>query len=124
LRFVSDAWTQSDTRAGGFKRQGAELEPFFDLLSNAALCRSPPRRTGGYNLGSPVRHDWGPIHSRTGSAQWANRPLVHPLRETLEDRQSSWKEIAAYLRRDVTTVQRWEKREGMPVHQHVHDRMG
>jgi Tol biopolymer transport system component len=28
------------------------------------------------------------------------------------------------MRRDVTTVQRWEKKEGMPVHRHVHDRMG
>jgi TolB-like protein/Flp pilus assembly protein TadD len=36
----------------------------------------------------------------------------------------SWKEIAAYLSRDVTTVQRWEKREGMPVHRHVHDKRG
>src|SRR5208283_1318390 len=25
---------------------------------------------------------------------------------------------------DVTTVQRWEKREGMPVHRHLHNRMG
>jgi Tol biopolymer transport system component len=41
-----------------------------------------------------------------------------------EDRLDSWKEIAAYLKRDVTTVQRWEKREGMPVHRHLHDRMG
>jgi Tol biopolymer transport system component len=40
-----------------------------------------------------------------------------------EDRLDSWKEIAGYLNRDVTTVQRWEKREGMPVHRHVHDRM-
>src|SRR5215831_14932560 len=40
------------------------------------------------------------------------------------DRLDSWKEIAAYLRRDVTTVQRWEKREAMPVHRHQHDRMG
>jgi Tol biopolymer transport system component len=40
------------------------------------------------------------------------------------DRLDSWKEIASYLRRDVTTVQRWEKREGMPVHRHLHDRMG
>lgn len=39
-------------------------------------------------------------------------------------RLDSWKEIAAYLNRDVTTVQRWEKREGMPVHRHLHDRMG
>jgi Tol biopolymer transport system component len=28
------------------------------------------------------------------------------------------------MRRDVTTVQRWEKREGMPVHRHLHDKMG
>src|SRR5580658_6556084 len=41
-----------------------------------------------------------------------------------EDRLDSWKEIAAYLKRDVTTVQRWEKREGMPVHRHVHDKIG
>src|SRR4029453_7087192 len=39
-------------------------------------------------------------------------------------RLDSWKEIAAYLRRDVTTVQRWERREGMPVHRHQHDKMG
>lgn len=41
-----------------------------------------------------------------------------------EDRLDSWKEIAAYLNRDVTTVQRWEKREGMPVHRHLHDKRG
>ena len=42
----------------------------------------------------------------------------------LLDRLDSWKEIAAYLNRDVTTVQRWEKREGMPVHRHQHDKIG
>lgn len=36
----------------------------------------------------------------------------------------SWKEIAAYLNRDVTTVQRWEKREGMPVRRHRHGKLG
>ena len=41
-----------------------------------------------------------------------------------ENRLDSWKEIAAYLGRDVTTVQRWEKREGMPVHRHLHDKRG
>lgn len=40
------------------------------------------------------------------------------------DRLDSWKEIASYLKRDVTTVQRWEKREGLPVHRHLHDKMG
>lgn len=41
-----------------------------------------------------------------------------------EDRLDSWKEIAAYLRRDVRTVQRWEKRENLPVHRHQHDKLG
>lgn len=41
-----------------------------------------------------------------------------------DDRLDSWKEIAAYLRRDITTVQRWERREGMPVHRHLHDKAG
>ena len=31
-------------------------------------------------------------------------------------RLDSWKEIAAYLRRSVRTVQRWEREEGLPVH--------
>ena len=39
-------------------------------------------------------------------------------------RLDSWKAIAAYLDRDVTTVQRWERREGLPVHRHVHDKPG
>jgi Tol biopolymer transport system component len=55
----------------------------------------------------------------------AEPPLATPAPERpLEDRLDSWKEIASYLKRDVTTVQRWEKREGMPVHRHLHDRMG
>src|SRR4029077_8062555 len=51
-------------------------------------------------------------------------PGTPPSVRSLEDRLDSWKEIAVYLNRDVTTVQRWEKREGMPVHRHQHDRMG
>ena len=39
-------------------------------------------------------------------------------------RLDSWKEIARYLSRDESTVQRWEKRESMPVHRHVHDKRG
>lgn len=42
----------------------------------------------------------------------------------LADRLESWKEIADYLRRDVRTVQRWEKVEGLPVHRHFHERRG
>jgi len=32
----------------------------------------------------------------------------------------SWKEIAAYLQRDVKTAHRWEKHEGLPIHRHTH----
>lgn len=39
-------------------------------------------------------------------------------------RLDSWKKIAVHFKRDVTTVQRWERREGMPVHRHLHDKQG
>jgi hypothetical protein len=74
-----------------------------------------------------------PVKSVTGPATIAS-PLDGIMREPFddtsssakppEDRLNSWKEIAAYFNRDVTTVQRWEKREGMPVHRHLHDKIG
>jgi TolB-like protein/tetratricopeptide (TPR) repeat protein len=39
-------------------------------------------------------------------------------------RLESWKEIAAYLGRDVSSVRRWEKREGLPIHRLHHSRLG
>src|SRR3989441_426569 len=40
------------------------------------------------------------------------------------ERLESWKEIAAYLRRGVTTVERWEQHEGLPVHRLPHAKKG
>jgi Tol biopolymer transport system component len=40
------------------------------------------------------------------------------------DKLDSWKEIAAYLKRSVRTVHRWEKDEGLPVHRHQHRMLG
>src|SRR5580704_6248169 len=37
-----------------------------------------------------------------------------------EKKLVSWKEIAAYLGREVRTVQRWEKTEDLPVRRHEH----
>ncbi|MEP7362665.1 MAG: hypothetical protein ABI972_05370 [Acidobacteriota bacterium] len=37
-----------------------------------------------------------------------------------QQKLTSWKEIATYLGRSVTTVRRWEKSEGLPVHRHQH----
>jgi TolB-like protein/Flp pilus assembly protein TadD len=56
--------------------------------------------------------DPSPVSSSDPSEQPAEVPL------------DSWKEIATYVKRDVSTVQRWEKREGMPIHRHVHDKRG
>jgi len=38
------------------------------------------------------------------------------MNDTGRVRLASWKEIAAYLRREVRTVIRWEKERGLPVH--------
>jgi TolB-like protein/tetratricopeptide (TPR) repeat protein len=51
-------------------------------------------------------------------------PGIPASEKPSEGRLNSWKEIAAYLNRDVTSAQRWEKREAMPVHRHVHDKRG
>ncbi len=55
----------------------------------------------------------------TATARAQSPPTPHA-----EDRLDSWKEIAAYLRRGVRTVRRWEKGEGLPVHRHLHKRLG
>ena len=40
------------------------------------------------------------------------------------ERLDSWKAIAAHFNRDVTTVQRWERQEGLPVRRHAHNKRG
>lgn len=50
-------------------------------------------------------------------AENSSRPADAPANEAPLE---SWKEIAAYLKRDVRTVKRWEKSEGLPVHRHLH----
>src|SRR5690349_17151939 len=45
-------------------------------------------------------------------------------RVSADNRLDSWKEIAAYLKRDIRTVQRWEKLEGLPVRRHQHQKRG
>jgi hypothetical protein len=46
--------------------------------------------------------------SATAPGQMSEPPANEP-------RLESWGEIAAYLRRDVRTVQRWERVHGLPV---------
>jgi tetratricopeptide (TPR) repeat protein len=57
-----------------------------------------------------------------------HRAEPEPGMETGSDRPrrrlESWKEIAAYLGRDVRTAQRWERREQLPVHRLQHSKRG
>ena len=46
------------------------------------------------------------------------------MREPMTHRLSSWKAIATYLDCSVRTVRRWERTEGLPVHRHVHQKLG
>src|SRR5271170_1348242 len=53
-----------------------------------------------------------------------NDAISASKRNGQDDRLDSWKKIASYLKRDVSTVQRWERREAMPIHRHLHDKQG
>src|ERR1017187_1196477 len=75
----------------------------------------------GATIGFPGSHSRRPNQE---CAMSEPAPGILPPVRPPDDRLDSWKEIAVYLHRDVKTVQRWEKREGMPVHRHQHDRMG
>lgn len=46
------------------------------------------------------------------------------MRAPPTDRLGSWKAIAAYLGSSVRTVRRWERAEGLPVHRHMHHKLG
>ncbi|MDQ5858521.1 MAG: tetratricopeptide repeat protein [Acidobacteriota bacterium] len=50
-------------------------------------------------------------------------PSAGSSKAPARDRLESWKGIAAYLRRDIRTLRRWEKNEGLPVHRHMHDKL-
>jgi Tol biopolymer transport system component len=43
---------------------------------------------------------------------------IQAIDQSPNERLDSWKEIAAYFRRDVRTVRRWEQSLGLPVHRH------
>lgn len=46
------------------------------------------------------------------------------IAQPAHDRLDSWKEIASYLRKDIRTVQRWEKSLGLPVRRLAHGKLG
>ena len=54
----------------------------------------------------------------------ATAPSHDSSASSAKERLDSWKQIAAYLGREVRTVQRWEKFAGLPVHRLQIDKLG
>src|SRR5215467_11924696 len=112
-------WRQpSDTAPVAVKRQCTELASFAWFAVEYRALRS-----SGWQSYNRVTESPRP---QTNQERALAEPShgTPPSERPPEERLDSWKEIAAHLHRDVTTVQRWEKREGMPVHRHQHDRIG
>lgn len=99
-----------DARRVGGKPQSTALRriPRVAVVRRGLPCRAGQR----YNPAPVDRTNGDPPGPAT------------PEGASPSDRLDSWKEIAAYLKRDITTVQRWEKREGMPVRRHQHEKLG
>jgi Tol biopolymer transport system component len=102
----------------GHKRYGAEVPQLRHLT--AEYRRLPWVLRRGLQFAPGLT----PPAAALGDAVGDPSIITPPSERSIEDRLHSWKEIASYLKRDVTTVQRWEKREGMPVHRHQHDKIG
>jgi TolB-like protein/Tfp pilus assembly protein PilF len=72
-----------------------------------------PRKTRAHALISGLKR----IRSMTDVDR--SQPSAGLREPPVSERLDSWKKIAAYLKRDESTVRRWEK-EGLPVHRHAH----
>ena len=66
-----------------------------------------------------VRKEDGPELSGPAAGDSSFAEATEPL---AEERLDGWKRIAAHLNRDVRTLRRWEKSEGLPVRRLMHDR--
>ena len=56
--------------------------------------------------------------------EWERKQARSAALDPTNDRLDSWKEIAAYLKKEVRTVQRWEKSSGLPVRRLAHGKQG
>src|SRR5579859_4603903 len=60
----------------------------------------------------PMHSSFAAFRGGVDSAHWA------------KERLDSWKEVASFFRREVRTVQLWEKSEGLPVRRQHHKKLG
>src|SRR6266436_4623747 len=89
------------------------------MRANTLIGRFPNVQLKTNGMGSSIASkfllpDQGGVMA-VAKPQSPPEPFESPATEKLD----SWKEIAVYLKRDESTVRRWEK-EGLPVHRHTH----
>jgi len=86
---------------------------------------------------TPSNEDWKTTDTESILSATARREFLRPrtlsgygtqaqstAQARTNDRLDSWKEIAAYLKKEVRTVQRWEKSSDLPVRRLVHGKQG
>src|SRR4051794_23029915 len=94
------------------------------LLSRSVHC--------GFRRGGKVRMPMQVVQEEhlVSRKQSAFRPTeIHLTTNTAagghwDQLLEAWKDIAAYLRRDIRTVQRWERSLGLPIHRFQDSRSG
>src|SRR6266478_9811087 len=65
---------------------------------------------------------WQSLSFKMADSPLGERQIPDP--PTDEPRLESWGEIAAYLRREIRTVQRWERYQGLPIRRLTIGRLG
>jgi TolB-like protein/Flp pilus assembly protein TadD len=92
----------------------------------AQLAGIPPSEIGleppqqSILAGTRQRSSWKERNMGGGGTQ----PRMTTQDRPANDRLDSWKEIAAYLKKEVRTVQRWEKNLGLPVRRLAQGKLG
>src|SRR6266436_845891 len=91
------------------------------MRANTLIGRFPNVQLKTNGMGSSIASKF--LLPDQGGVMAVAKPLStpEPSEPPATEKLDSWKEIAAYLKRDESTVRRWEK-EGLPVHRHTHKR--
>ena len=103
----------------------AESSVSGNLQRRAKSCMRPMRANAGCLGVLAGRYNAARASKASSVTDPQSEPDADsPLEVSSGRRLDSWKEIAAYLKRDVATVRRWEKREALPVQRHLHEKLG
>jgi phosphoserine phosphatase RsbU/P len=101
-------------------RRRSSKEAWPGNLSTINTCAQHP----GHWLDAVDVGDAAPQDPPAASISRDFKPCLTLALQEPGSRLDSWKQIASHFGREIRTVQRWEKSEGLPVHRHFHDKAG